>query len=403
MGYTKEAIKGISWVTAFRGVSRGIAFTRTIILARLLTPSQFGLVGIATIILGLVEMLTETGINIFLVQEKKIDKFLDTAWIISIIRGFIIAILIAATAPLVAKFFKSTESYQLLLLISLVPIIRGFINPAIVSFQKELAFDREFRFRLSIFLVDSLTAIILTFITRSATSLIFGFIIGALVEVALSFIVVLPKPVFRFNLSHAGEIFHKGKWVTAFSLTNYAFQNGDSAVIGRLLGSFSLGLYQVGYKLANIPTEVVDSISRVTFPVYTKIAGDKTRLKRAFFRTIAGVAILTIPFGIILLLFTRELVLLSLGEKWLEVVPTLKILAIFGVVRAIYACASPLFLSVKKQKYVTAVTLVSFGGLIISIIPLISRFGITGGALSALTGVTLALPLTIYFCWRILK
>lgn len=403
MGYTKEVVKGISWVGAFRGASRGIAFVRTIILARLLVPSQFGLVGIATIVLGFVEMVTETGINIFLVQEKKIDKYIDTAWIVSIMRGFIIAILIAAASPFVSQFFSSPDSHQLLLLISIVPIIRGFINPAIVNFQKELAFDREFWFRLLIFSVDSITAIIFAIITRSASSLIFGFIVGAVIEVILSFLVIRSKPTFHFDIFYMREIFHKGKWVTVFSAVNYAFQNGDSAIVGKVLGSFSLGLYQIGYKFASIPSEVVDSISRVTFPVYAKIAEDKTRLRWAFLRTTGVTALFAILFGVTLFLFTQQLVLLLLGEKWLEVVPALKVLAIFGVVRAISASAFPLFLSVKKQNYVTFITLVSFTGLMISIIPLVSYFGIVGAALGAFVGTMMALPFTVYYCWRIIR
>ena len=150
MGYSSEAIKGVSWVSLLRFVFRSSGFLRTAVLARLLTPHQFGLFGVAAIVLGLVEMFTETGINVFLIQmrEKNIlDKYIDTAWTVSIIRGLIIGLLIIITSPLIAKFFNSPTSIYLLMLISLVPIIRGFINPAIVNFQKHLRFQNDFWFR----------------------------------------------------------------------------------------------------------------------------------------------------------------------------------------------------------------------------------------------------------------
>lgn len=403
MGYTRDTIKGASWVGAFRLATRGIALVRTVILARILTPSQFGLVGIATLMLGFVEMLTETGINIFLIQEGKIEKYINTAWTVSIVRGLFISLLIIASSPFIARFFNSSDALPLLFLISLVPLIRGFINPAIVRFQKDLSFDREFWFRISIFSVDSLTAIVLAFITRSASSLIWGFIVGAFLEVVLSFIVVRPTPRVAFKIENFKRIFHRGKWVTAYSALNYAFQNGDSIVIGRVLGAFPLGLYQVGYKFATLPGEAVDSVSRVAFPVYAKIAADKVRLKRAFAQIVAVISLFSILFGIVLFLFTREFVYVLLGDRWLDVVPALKILAIFGVIRAVASSTNALFLAVRKQEYVTFVTLISVAVLLLLIIPLVIRFGIVGAALTALLGTVVALPAVIYFAWRIVR
>jgi len=95
MGYTKQTIKGISWIGAFRIVTRIISFARTALLARLLTPRDFGVFGIATLVLSFLEIVTETGINIILVQKKEnINEFINTAWVTSIIRGVLISIFI---------------------------------------------------------------------------------------------------------------------------------------------------------------------------------------------------------------------------------------------------------------------------------------------------------------------
>lgn len=403
MGYTRDTVKGVWWVGVFRASSKVVALLRTAILARILTPSQFGVVGIATIVLGFVEMLTETGINVFLVQQKRVEHYINTAWIISIVRGILIGLLIILSAPFIALFFNTHEAYNLLLLISVVPVVRGFINPSIVKFQKELAFGREFWLRFSIFSIDSSTAIILAFITRSAASLVWGFIVGALFEVILSFIFIRPKPKFVFNLKYVRDILHSGKWITASSILNYAFQNGDNIVVGRMLGASPLGLYQVGYKAATVPGEIVDSISRVTFPVYAKIATDTSRLKRAFIRTVGAVTLLTVPLGVILFIFTKELVEVFLGEAWFEVVPALKVLAAFGIVRALGNVAFPLFFSVKKQNYVTIVTFVAVIGLAVSVVPLVSGFGIVGAALAATIGAFASLPFVLYYTFKILR
>src|SRR3972149_8906795 len=111
MGYLKTTVSAVSWSMSTRWVLRGLSFLRLAILARILLPAQCGVFGIATLVLGLLEILTETWINIFLVQEEgEIDKFVDTAWIISIIRGFMIFFLVYLSSGFISAFFNSPDS-----------------------------------------------------------------------------------------------------------------------------------------------------------------------------------------------------------------------------------------------------------------------------------------------------
>lgn len=117
-----KTIKSVTWLGSLKVFSRLISILRIAIIARILAPAQFGLFGIATLALAFLETLTETGINVVLVQEKKnIDKYIGTAWIVSIIRGLVISFLIFITAPLVATFFNNIEASSLLKFISIVP------------------------------------------------------------------------------------------------------------------------------------------------------------------------------------------------------------------------------------------------------------------------------------------
>ena len=125
MGYTKDAIRGISWIGFFRIATRGISYVRIVILARILTPSQFGAVDIALLTLSITEIFTETGINIFLYQQKeKIDKYINTAWVVSIVRGLFIGLIILIFASSIAQFFNSQIAYSLLIASTFVPIFR---------------------------------------------------------------------------------------------------------------------------------------------------------------------------------------------------------------------------------------------------------------------------------------
>ena len=111
----------------------------------------------------------------------------------------------------------------------------------------------------------------------------------------------------------------------------------------------------------------------------------------------------SIPFGLILFLFPKQLVLLLLGDKWLDAVPVIKVLSVFGVIRAIAGSSSALFLAINKQEYVTALTFVSIIGLALTIVPLVNKYGILGAGYSALIGTFLAIPVIGFCLLRIFK
>ncbi|MEK7498056.1 MAG: lipopolysaccharide biosynthesis protein [Patescibacteria group bacterium] len=400
----KDFIKGISWLGALRGVGRSLAFVKTAILARILSPSSFGVFGIASIVLELLEVLTETGVNIFLVQEKdKVDKYVSTAWTVSIIRGLVISILLVFCAPFISGFFKSIDSLPLIYLIAVVPFIRGFINPAIIKFQKELTFNKEFFYSSSLFVVEAGVSIGLSILTHSPIALIWGMVASALVEVLLSFLVVSPRPEVRIDFALSKEIIKRGKWVTGAGIFNYLFLHGDDIIVGRVLGQTSLGFYQIAYRISILPiTEVADIFGRVAFPAYVKIGEDKERLRRSYLKIVLGIAALVVPFGIVLFIFTKEIVLLVLGTKWIEIIPVLKVLIIYGVVRAIVHPVYALLLAFKKQKYIMLITFAGIVGLFVSIFPLISKYGMVGAGISALVGTAVTIPIIIYSLLKVL-
>ena len=159
----------------------------------------------------------------------------------------------------------------------------------------------------------------------------------------------------------------------------------------------------MAYKIALLPiTEISDIFNKVTFPVFTAIGGDRSRLRTAFWKTFLTVLSLSIPFAIVLIIFPTQLVRIMLGEQWLTIVPLLPVLGIFGAYRAVLDTCFPLFLSVKKQQYITWMTLWSITGLALTILPFVTWWGLPGAALSALVGTLIATPYVIYRIWYVL-
>jgi O-antigen/teichoic acid export membrane protein len=137
MGFFATSIKGFTWISMLRGGIRATGFIRIAILARILTEAQFGLFGITTIVLSLFEIITETGINVFLIQEKdSLEKYIDTAWVISIVRGFLVSSVIIILTPAFASFFHAPEVTGLLYFNRSHPAYQGIHKPYEYSFSK---------------------------------------------------------------------------------------------------------------------------------------------------------------------------------------------------------------------------------------------------------------------------
>lgn len=399
MGYYKQALSGLSWMGGLRVFTRSLALIKIAVLARILLPFQFGIYGIATLVLGFLEMLTETGINIFLIQEKeKIDEYIDSAWVVSIIRGFLISGLIFILTPYVANYFKTPNAINILYLAAIIPIIRGFINPSCVKFQKQLEFNKQFKYDSVIFLVDTIFAISLGLITKSENSLIYAIIISTTLEVILSFVYFTPKPKFAFDKVKSLKVINRGKWITGAGIANYLFQNIDDIVVGRVLGTASLGIYQQAYKISTLPvSEVGEVFNKVTFPIYVNLTADIKRLKRAFLKTLLIICLLVIPFGFIVFTYPIQIVRFVLGETWISAAPVLQLLAIYGSIKAITNSFYSLFLGISKQEVVTYITLISTICLVIILYPLINLFGILGAGYATIIATFFSIPFLIYY------
>ena len=192
------------------------------------------------------------------------------------------------------------------------------------------------------------------------------------------------------------KVIGRGKWITGAGFFSYLFQNIDNIVVGRLMGTAPLGLYQQAYKISTLPvTEVGQIFNKVTFPVYVAIGGDRERLKKAFFKTLLVILGLVLPFGLLIFFFSRPVILLLLGDKWLGAEPALKVLAIYGVLKSILNSSYSLFLSVKKQKIVMLAELTGILGIAIAVVPLVARYGLIGAGYSAAVGAIFCLPVIL--------
>ncbi len=398
MGYFKKAVAGFSWQTLLKILASLVALAKISILARLLTPNDFGLFSLALIALGISESFTQTGVNVTIMQSKRsMSYFIDTAWVIAITRGFIIAIIMNLLGFGLSRFYGNPQLIFLVTLTSFIPVIKGFINPAIVLFRKNLEFFKGSLFTLLIRISEALFAVALGFWLRSVEALIFGVVGAALVEVLLSFLYFELKPRFRYFASRAQEILKAAKWLSLSSLAGYLNDNLDDLIVGKITSTPQLGQYHNAYSLSHKANyDLAQSLHYGTMPIYTRIMGDKERLKRAFFKTLLWSGGLFTAVSAVLFIFPEPVINLILGSQWLETIPLLPWLTAAGLLHAFSYLVYSLFLAKGSYKLLNlhqGLNLIFMIGLMIW---LGQEQGLLGTVKGLFFGRLMALPVVIY-------
>lgn len=365
-----RVVKGGFWVFAIRIIDRIFYLIRLVILARILAPQDFGLLGIAMLTMLTLETFTQTGFQAALIQKKEnIESYLNTAWTTMIIRGIILFSILYFIAPYAADFFKSPEAEPIIQVIGFSFLIQAFTNIGVIYFQKELEFNKQFVYQLSGTLADFIVAVSIALILRNVWALVFGLLAGNLVRFIVSYLVHPYRPRISFNFDKVKELSGFGKWVLGSSILVFLITQGDDIFVGKLLGVTMLGFYQMAYRISNMPaTEITHLITQVTFPAYSKLQSDIPKLKEAYLKVLQVTAFLSFPIAGLIFALAPDFTKIFLGEKWMPMVPAIQVLVLWGLIRSLGATTGPVFYSmgnpkiiplpiVKTQKWVV------FGGL----------------------------------------
>ncbi|MBU0576518.1 oligosaccharide flippase family protein [Patescibacteria group bacterium] len=398
MSYIKQAVEGFSWQTILKILSSLVALAKISVLARLLSPDDFGLFSLTAIALGLSEAAAQTGINITILQSKKtIAYFLNTAWVIAIARGFIIATAMTLIGIGLSHYFDNPRLITLVALTSLVPVIKGFINPSIIMMHKNMKFFQDSLYYFTLVIVEGILAISLGFLLHSVEAMILSMIGAAMFEVVISFLFFKHRPQFRYLTSRAQTIFHNAKWLSLSSLMGYLNDNLDDLIIGKLFGTYQLGLYHNAYALTHKTNyDLARSVHHGTLPIYTKIALNPSSLKKAIFQTFGWTSLLLLFTSLVVITFPESIIKIVLGDQWLDAVPLVKWLTMAGVAHSLALLGYTLFLAKSAYKtlnfhqltnLVLTVSLIVFLGL---------KQGLLGAVIGLALGRILSLPIIAY-------
>jgi PST family polysaccharide transporter len=391
--FAKVVISGI-WVLLGNILNRILGFIKTVILARLLSPADFGLFGIAMLVLGSLDQFTKAGAEEALIQKKKvIEQYLNVAWTINIARGLVVFVLVYLLAPYAAHFFRDEQADPVIKTISLILILHAFYNIGIVHLQKDLSFKRLFLYRFSGNFADFIVAVSVALVLKNVWALICGLLVGHYTRLVVSYLIHPYRPTIKLDYTVVSEIFRFGGWITGIGVIGFIIAQGDDAVVGRVLGATSLGFYYLAFLIASLlSSEIRLLLSRVTLPAYARMSDDIKRLKESYLRVLQMTVFVATPTGIGLFLLAPEFTLIILGEKWKPIILPLQILAISGILTSFVYTGSSLFYARGRPKIefqLQSVRLIVFTCIIY---PLTVNWGIVGTALAVTISSAFVIP-----------
>jgi len=381
-GIQQRTIRSGGWMLALRIVEQAFRLIRLGVLARILMPSDFGLLGIALVTMAALQTFSQTGFHAALIQKKgRATEYLDAAWTISALRGFILFAILLLAAPFAAGFFNTPEATSLIRVIAVTSLLQGLTNIGVIYFQKELEFKKQFIYMASGMLADLAVAVSAALILRSVWALVFGVLAGAVVRLILSYIIHPYRPRPRFDLSQVRELFGFGKWILAIAILSFLMMQGDNIFVGKVLGVTMLGFYGMAYQIASMPaTQITQVISVVTFSAYSKVQDMLPSLREGYLRTLQLAAFISFPLAGGIFIVAPEFTKLLLGDKWMPMVSAMQVLALWGLMSSIQGTMGPLFMAVGRPDIPTKIAVLRLLVLGALIYPLSMEWGIAGTA-----------------------
>ncbi len=356
-------------------------FLTTILLARLLSPQDFGILGMAVLFMDIVNLFGNIGVGGALIQRKEIDdRDVSTVYWANFCSGLILTVLCLVLSPVVATFFHEPILTSIIVCLSLNFIFSAMASTYHVLMMRSLNFKSIAIIEMISTGVRVLITLILAMSGFGVWSLIMGMIGERIVKTCLFAAWGKWRIKLLFDKERFKGLFHFGKNLYGICFLNYFNSNIDYIVTGRFLGSANLGYYQFSFALPHLVlTHIVENILDVVYPLYCKVHDEKDRILRGFLKTINFISIVTFPLMFALFFMAEDFILLVYGVRWTPSIIPLKILCLSGAVLSITSVSSTLCISLgrpdvslKWQSFMLPLTIVA--------VWIGSRWGINGVA-----------------------
>jgi len=327
-----RVIRGAAWIGSGRLGVRLIGVISTLILARLLTPEDFGLVAVAMAFVGMLSQMSAFGFNEALIrfQEPTTEDY-ATAWTLNAARGVAVSLLLLGLAGPIASFYGDERVAPVLAVVAVIPLVNGFENVRFIDFEKKMNFRPLSAVMVGVKLLSFITAVTIAIITRSYWALIAGTVMAACVRLIVTYWLVPYRP--WLTLSSWRKLMDFSGWLVGANFLQAINLRADEAILQKIMAAHAVGVFYIAKDLVRTPMrEVVAPVRRALFPGLSELSPDSAAFRRAYFATVSGLFMVVAPIGLGIAVVADEAVPLLLGEQWLDAIIPMQI---FGAQMAI--------------------------------------------------------------------
>lgn len=346
MGSIRSRIASASiWLASAKLITNALSTISIFFLARILDPSDFGIVALATSITAVIGSATELSLSQALINIKEpTAQHYQTAWTLSLLRALLIALVVCVCSSLIAVSSGEPRIEYVLYALAGTIVITGLKNPGLAMLERRLVFKQALLLAISTNLIAFIVSIVLALTTHSYWALVGGTAAGQIASVIFSYLIIPFKP--KFHLSKSSELWRFSVWLTLSELVttlNYRF---DQILVGYFLGRGELGFYTVGGRVAQLPgREAVRPVTATLFPAFSLVQDDPARLRAAYARVQTLVTYVALPISALVALVADLLVPLVMGDKWVPAVIVVQVVAAATALETLGSLADPLAMS----------------------------------------------------------
>lgn len=390
---------GAAWIAAGQVLNALSGLAGSVLSARLLDPGDFGLMGLAMLVINTLQALSQTGFDRALVQHRDAAALVDVAWSVQVLRGFGLACVTLLSAWPLAYFYEKPALIPIVAALSLSLLVQGMRSVSTVMFARELNFRALFTIDAVRALSHVTLVVVLVLTLRNVWALVIPTVASAFVELALSYVMHPHRPRFELQRDKFDQLMRFGKWVSGTSVLALVVTRGDDMFISKYLGTVALGYYLLAFDIANLPaTQITHVIGRVSFPTYARLndEGATEGLRLAFTRVMKATLLLAGPVSVLFWMAIPGVVQHILGDKWQPIIPLVRVLTLAGFVRAVAGLAAGLFHAAGRPSLDFWMNLPRFILLVTLIWPACAYGGLHGVGWLVLLAVSSCLPTWFY-------
>jgi len=395
-----KTARGAGWVVAWRMITRTLGLLSTLTLVRLLEPSDFGLVALASSFSVAIEAFSWIGIEEGVIRHKAPTPALyDTAFTLTVLRGLIVGVAIAAAAYPGAAFFGEPRLAPVVLALAFTAFIEGLINVGTVEFRRDFSFQKEFRLWLLPRILSIVLAISIAALYRSYWALIAGIVSNQGLRVLFSYTMHPYRP--RLRLVEWRQLAGYSAWNSVIAGLGVLRSRVDTILIGRAMNAGDVGFYSVGYEIAELPvSELIAPLTRAAFTGFAAAQREEVAAGQTWLRLVAAMALLTLPAGVGMSAVAAPLIGLAFGPGWGQAVPVVQIVSLAICLTVFGMVGQTLFLAHGHMRTSVSITLGSVVLRVALLILLIPPLGLTGAAIAAAVGIVVEQAIAAVYAMR---